>query len=183
MADKVLATMTDKKQRLLGKNCIVYLNYGESATEATPKWTAIGGQTKGNLEMSADSIDGSNKDSGGWGEEYAGTKSTELSVEGYVTKDDEAYNALKDAFINGAAVDICRFFTDSGTADRNWYHITKLSDETPHDDMVSFSLTLGGVGAPKFYKGLSTVDGVKDTAATPPTQSSGNSAGSEGKGA
>ena len=161
MADKVRATRTDTKQRLLGKNCLVYLNYGEGATEDAPKWTAIGGQTKGNLEMSADSIDGSNKDSGGWGEEYAGTKSTELSLEGYATKADGAYEALKDAFVKGEAVDICRFFSDAGTADRNWYHITKLSDETPHDDMVSFSMTLGGIGAPKFYKGLSTVDGVK----------------------
>nr|DAQ06536.1 MAG TPA: hypothetical protein [Caudoviricetes sp.] len=31
--------------------------------------------------------------------------------------------------------------------------------------MVSFSVTLGGVGAPKFYTGLTTVDGVKGPAA------------------
>lgn len=158
---KVRATMTSAKQRLVGKNCLVYLNYGEGATEAAPKWTAIGGQTKGNLDMSADSIDGSNKDSGGWGETYAGTKTTELSVEGYVTKADGAYSALKDAFVNGEAVDICRYFSDAGTADRNWYYITKLGDETPHDDMVSFSMTLGGVGAPKFYSDLTSVDSVK----------------------
>lgn len=157
---KVRAEMTNSKQRLQGKNCIVYLNYGEAATEEAPKWTAIGGQTKGDLEMSADEIDGSNKDSGGWGETYAGTKTTELSVEGYITKGDEAYDALKDAFVKGAAVDICRFFADAGEADRNWYNITKLSDETPHDDMASFTLTLGGVGAPKFYTGLQTVDDV-----------------------
>lgn len=163
MAAKVRATMTDAKHRLQGKNCIVYLNFGEGATEAAPKWSAIGGQTKGNLEMSADSIDGSNKDSGGWGETYAGTKTTELSMEGYVTKGDEAYDALKDAFVKGEAVDICRFFTDAGEADRNWYNITKLGDETPHDDMVSFSITLGGVGAPKFYTGLTTVDDVIDS--------------------
>lgn len=163
MADKVRATRTDTKQRLLGKNCLVYLNYGEGVTEAAPKWAVIGGQTKGNLDMSADSIDGSNKDSGGWGEEYAGTKTTELSIEGYTTKGDEAYAALKDAFIKGESVDVCRFFKDSGEADRNWYNITKLSDETPHDDMVSFSITLGGVGKPKFYTGLKTVDDVKDT--------------------
>lgn len=158
---KVCAKMTNSKQRLVGKNCLVYLNYGEGATEAAPKWAAIGGQTKGNLDMSADSIDGSNKDSGGWGETYTGTKTTELSVEGYITKDDDAYNALKEAFVNGEAVDICRYFADAGTAERNWYNITKLSDETPHDDMVSFSMTLGGIGAPKFYKGLTSVDGVK----------------------
>ena len=80
-----------------------------------------------------------------------------------MTKGDAAYDALKDAFVKGEAVDICRFFTDAGEADRNWYNITKLGDETPHDDMVSFSITLGGVGAPKFYTGLTTVDGVKDS--------------------
>lgn len=166
MADEVLATMTNTKTRLVGKNCIVYINFGVGATEASPVWSPIGGQTKGDMDMSADTIDGSNKDSGGWGETYAGTKSTEIKIEGYVTKDDKAFAAFKQAFVDGKPVDICRYFSDAGEADRIWANITKFGDETPHDDMVSFSATVGGIGAPKFYKNLKTVDDVKDTASS-----------------
>lgn len=162
--------------KLLGKEVLLYINYGEGATEAAPVWTLIGGQTTADLDMSADSIDASNKSSGGWGENYAGIKSTELDLEGILCKSDEGYAALKDAFIHGEAVDICRFAAD-GTADRNWYTITEISDSTPHDDTATFTVTLNGIGAPKFYTGLSTVDDVKGTitSATTTTTTSGTS--------
>ena len=83
-------------------------------------------------------------------------------MDGIINKNDEGYAALKDAFVKGEAVDLCRYATD-GTADRNWYNITELSDETPHDDMATFSLTAGGVGKPKFYTGLQSVDDVTGT--------------------
>ena len=150
------AATADKR---LGKEVLLYLNYGEGATEAAPVWCLIGGQTTADLDMSADSIDATNKASGGWGEAYAGIKSTELSLEGIICKSDEGYAALKDAFIKGESVDVCRYAAD-GTADRNWYTITKLSDSTPHDDTATFSITLNGLGAPTFYKGAETVDKV-----------------------
>ena len=156
---KVRPTRSVSIDKLVGKNVLVYINFGESATEASPVWCLIGGQRNGNLTMSADDIDASNKSSGGWGETYPGIKSTELSLEGIINCGDEGYAALKDAFIKGEAVDICRYASD-GTADRNWYNITELSDETPHDDMATFSATLGGVGKPKFYSNLTSINDV-----------------------
>lgn len=156
---KVRATRSVVQDKLVGKNVLVYIDFGETATEEAPKWTLIGGQRSGSLSMTADDIDASNKTSGGWGETYPGTKSTELSINGIINTKDEGFAALKDAFIKGEAVDICRYASD-GTADRNWYNITELSDETPHDDMATFSVTLGGVGAPKFYTGLTGIDAV-----------------------
>ena len=147
-------------RKLMGKEVLLYLNFGEGATEEAPVWTLIGGQTTADLDMSADDIDASDKNSNGWGETEAGLKTTELSLEGIICNNDEGYAALKDAFIKGEAVDICRYAAD-GTADRNWYSITELSDETPHDDMATFSVTLAGIGEPKFYKGLSSVDEVQ----------------------
>lgn len=147
------------QDKLLGKEVLVYLNYGEGATEAKPVWTQVGGQTTADYDMSADSIDATNKTSGGWGETYAGNKSTELSLEGIVCKSDEAYEQLQAAFMAGDAVDICRFRGD-GRAERNWYSITELSDETPHDDTSTFKLTLNGLGKPTFYKDCKTVDNV-----------------------
>ncbi len=162
---KVRVTKADGSNKLLGKNVLLYLNYGEGATEAAPKWTMIGGQTTADLDMSADDIDISDKNSNGWGETEAGIKSTELSLEGIICNGDEGYAALKDAFIKGEAVDICRYASD-GTADRNWYSITELSDETPHDDAATFSCTLSGKGEPKFYENLTSVDDVKDKVVT-----------------
>ena len=159
---KVRPTRSVTIDKLVGKNVLVYINFGEGATEAAPVWTLIGGQRSASLSMTADDIDASNKASSGWGETYAGTRSTELSMDGIINKQDEGYAALKDAFVKGEAVDLCRYATD-GTADRNWYNITELSDETPHDDMATFSLTAGGAGKPKFYTGLSSVDDVTGT--------------------
>ncbi len=156
---KVRAARSVSVDKLVGKNVLVYINYGESASEASPVWTLIGGQRSASLSMTADDIDASNKSSGGWGETYAGLKSTELTMDGIINKNDEGYAALKDAFVAGEAVDLCRYASD-GTADRNWYNITELSDETPHDDMATFSMTAGGVGKPKFYSSLTSVNDV-----------------------
>ena len=72
MADKVRAKLAAVHTKLEGKYVLVYLNFGESATEASPKWAMIGGQKSGDLDLSADSIDASDKTSGGWGEKYPG---------------------------------------------------------------------------------------------------------------
>ncbi|WP_418695809.1 phage tail tube protein [Acidaminococcus intestini] len=165
MATKARAKLAANYQKLEGKYVLVYLNYGEGATEESPKWALVGGQKSGNLDMSADSIDASDKTSGGWGEKYPGIKSTELSIEGNILGGDEAYQALKEAFIAGEPVDICRYDSKNKKADRNWYSITELGDETPHDDVATFSLKLEGIGAPKFYESLTSVDSVGTTPA------------------
>ena len=156
---KVRPTRSTAEDKLVGKNVLVYINYGEGATEAAPVWTLIGGQRSASLSMTADDIDATNKTSGGWGETYAGIKSTTLSIDGIIRNADDGYGALKDAYIDGEAVDICRFATD-GTAERNWYNITELSCEAPYNDMATFSVTLGGVGEPHFYSGLEDIDDV-----------------------
>ena len=165
MATKARAKLAANYQKLEGKYVLVYLNYGEGATEESPKWALVGGQKSGNLDMSADSIDASDKTSGGLGEKYPGIKSTELSIEGNILGGDEAYQALKEAFIAGEPVDICRYDSKNKKADRNWYSITELGDETPHDDVATFSLKLEGIGAPKFYESLTSVDSVGTTPA------------------
>ena len=156
---KVRPIRSALEDKLVGKNVLLYINYGEGATEAAPVWTLVGGQRTASLSMSADAIDATNKTSGGWGETYAGIKSTQLSFEGIINKNDDGYAALKDAYIKGEAVDLCRYATD-GTAERNWYNITELSDEAPYNDMATFSITAGGIGQPRFYSGLTSINDV-----------------------
>lgn len=63
---KVRATRSVTADKLVGKNVLVYINFGEGATEAAPVWTLIGGQRSASLSMTADDIDASNKASSGW---------------------------------------------------------------------------------------------------------------------
>ncbi len=154
---KVRPTRSASEDKLRGKDVLAYLNYGEGATESSPVWFLLGGQRNADMSRTAESIDASNKSSGGWGETYPGIRNTELSVECIQGKNDEGYAILKDAFNSGEAVDICRYASD-GTAVRNWYHITDLSDATPHDDMVTYTMKLGGVGKPKEYSSLTSVN-------------------------
>ena len=156
---KVRPTRSALEDKLVGKNVLLYINFGEGATEAAPVWTLIGGQRTASLSMTADGIDATNKASGGWGETYAGIKSTQLSFDGIINKNDDGYAALKDAYIKGEPVDLCRYATD-GTAERNWYNITDLSDEAPYNDMATFSCTAGGLGKPRFYSGLTSINDV-----------------------
>lgn len=160
---KVRPAYNASADKLKGKDVLVYINYGETATYEAPVWCLIGGQTDAKYDIKADSIDGSNKSSNGWGETYAGIKTTELDLEGVRCKSDEGLVALRDAFVNDEKVDIVRYATD-GTAERNWYSITDFSDSTPHDDMATFSVTLEGVGKPKFYSGLLAITDVKGSA-------------------
>lgn len=156
---KVRATRSDVTDKLLGKGALAYLNFGESATESSPVWALFGAQRSGNLSLTADEIDASNKSSGGWGDTLPGMKSSELSIDCIMLVGDEIYKELRDAYENDEAVDVCRYKSD-GTADRNWYTITELSDETPHDDVVTFSVTLKGKGKPKRYTNLTSINDV-----------------------
>ena len=81
--------MKSTSEKLLGKNVLVFLNYGEAASEESPKWTLIGGQRSADYSASAEEIDLTDKTSGGYGDAEAGVKSTELTVELIVTSMEE----------------------------------------------------------------------------------------------
>jgi TP901-1 family phage major tail protein len=137
------------QNKLRGKDVLVFLNYGEGATYAAPVWALIGGQRNAGLSMSADEIDLSDKTSGGFGETDQGIKSTEISLEGLIVTGSPVLKEIKAAFLAGEAVDILRWAKD-GTSDRNWYSITEFSDDAPHDDAVTITITLKGMGEPTF---------------------------------
>lgn len=69
-----------------GKDYLIYLNTGE--TEATPVWTLLGGQRSGDLARKADSIDASNKTSGGWKSSLAGLREWSIDLESVVILND-----------------------------------------------------------------------------------------------
>lgn len=134
-------------EKLLGKNVLVFENYGENATYDVPVWSLLGGQRTASFTNSADEIDLSDKNSGGYGQADQGIKSTELELELLVMPGDKSVQQLYDAYEKGEAVDILRW-SKNGRSIRNWYSITEMSEEASHDDAATLSISLKGLGQP-----------------------------------
>ena len=50
---KVRPTRSATEDKLVGKNVLLYINYGDGATESAPVWCLVGGQRNANLSMTA----------------------------------------------------------------------------------------------------------------------------------
>ena len=111
---------------------------------------AIGGQKGASLSRSAETIDVSDKTSGGWSESIMGMKSWSLDCEGFVTLGDEGFEALYTAFDERTPLEVD---IKVGGADGYTYTgevvITDFPEEFPMDDAVTYSLTLQGASALK----------------------------------
>lgn len=150
---KVRPTMDEVAKSLLGKNVLAFLNYGDSATFASPKWVLIGGQRSADYSASADEIDVTDKTSGGYGDYEAGLKTIELTIELICKPGDETIKELQDAFEKDEAVDILRW-ASTGRSIRNWYSITSIEESAAHDDAATLSLSLKGKGAPTYTENM-----------------------------
>ncbi len=140
-------------EKLLGKNVLVFLNYGESATEAAPVWALLGGQRSASFTASAEEIDVSDKTSGGYGETLPGLKTTELEMELVIKTNDETVAQLYEAFDAGEAVDILRW-AKNGRSIRNWYSITEMNEEAAHEDGAILTVSLKGLGQPTYTEDM-----------------------------
>lgn len=137
--------MIDKK--LMGREVLVFLDFGEDATYDDPVWSLIGGQRTADFNNSADSIDTSDKNSNGYGDSEPGMKTTEISMELIIKPSDPTIAQLYDAYNNNEAVDILRW-VNGGRSTRNWYSITEMSESAAYDDASILTLTLSGKGEP-----------------------------------
>lgn len=105
----------------------------------------VGGQKGASLSRSAETIDVSDKTSGGWAESIMGLKSWSIDCEGFVVLGDEGYSLLEDAFDNREAIDVevkiggAEGYTRTGKA-----VITDFPEEYAQDSAVTFSVSLQG---------------------------------------
>ncbi len=150
---KTRATMAEQAGSLLGKNVLLFLNYGENASEASPVWTLIGGQRSADYSTSAEEIDTTDKTSGGYGDSEPGLKTAELTTEIIVKKGDETIAALQEAYEASEPVDILRW-AENGRSIRNWYTIISLEESAAHDDACILSLSLKGKGKPTYTEDM-----------------------------
>lgn len=144
-AQRPIRPVIDKK--LMGREVLVFLDFGEDATYDDPVWSLIGGQRTADFNNSADSIDTSDKNSNGYGDSEPGMKTTEISMELIIKPSDPTIAQLYDAYNNNEAVDILRW-VNGGRSTRNWYSITEMSESAAYDDASILTLTLSGKGEP-----------------------------------
>lgn len=140
---------TNASQSMAGKNLLLYIAYGEGATVESPIWNLVGGQRNSPLSMSADEIDASDKSSGGWGETLQGTKTWSIEQECVYKVNDNGFDIMRYAFLNDISVYLMRR-DKNGNAVKGFANITEFSDDNPHDDVATATVTFSGIGAPEF---------------------------------
>ena len=129
--------------KVAGKNVVLAV-YDATGTDLY----AVGGQQGLTINRSAEKIDTSDKLSGGWSSGISGMKEWSMDSDGAVVKDDPGMNALNVAFENGDFV--CLKVVNIKTGQPLYGGLAVISDfsmEAPHDDVMTWSATLEGVGA------------------------------------
>lgn len=108
-------------------------------------FVAVGGQKGASLSRSAETIDVSDKTSGGWAESIMGLKSWSVDCEGFVVLGDEAYELLEEAFDNRTPLEVeIKVGGETGYTRTGQAVITDFPEDYAQDSAVTFSLSLQG---------------------------------------
>lgn len=141
---KALAPKENARLATVGKNYFIYINTGTDE-DTGAEWTKLGGQRGGDLSRKADTIDASNKDSGGWKTTLQGLKEWSIDLDTLVMTNDEGMKALEDAFLKDQLVNLKFEYADKSYV-TGWASITEMSVSAPHDDVATYKGTLSGAG-------------------------------------
>lgn len=118
-------------------------------TGASP--SLIGASTTCSLQLTRDTRDVSNKDSGGWKAVKTGQKSWSISTEGlYNPSGTNGYIALYNAWTAGTELTLTLKSAGNPTGDYYWSGsavITSLQMNAPNEGNATFSVTFQGTGA------------------------------------
>lgn len=105
----------------------------------------VAGQKGTSLSRSAETIDVTDKDSGGYSESIVGLKSWSIETEGWVCLGNAAFDLLVDAFDKREKIEVeIKVGDEGGYTYKGQAVITDFPEEYPVDDAVSFSLSLAG---------------------------------------
>lgn len=109
-------------------------------------YTTLGGQRNATLNRSSETIEVTDKVSGGWKENLAGFKEWSIDCDGLYVVSDAAYLVLETAFSAGTAVDV-EISDGTNIHFSGKAYITDFPIEAPYDDAATYSLSLQGTGA------------------------------------
>lgn len=107
----------------------------------------VGGQRGATLNRGAETLDVSNKATGGaWKEFIAGAKEWSIDCDGILVDGDEAFATLEEKFLSGEIVKV-KIGDDTGWGYQGDAIITDFPVEAPYDDALAYSMTFQGTGA------------------------------------
>lgn len=112
----------------------------------TGTFTKVAAQRGGTLNRSADTLDASSKEDYGWANNEAGIKSWSIDCDGLFVENNQGFDDLNAAWVNGDCVRVRVRFPSGLTYVGNAI-ITDFPIEFPYDDAVTYSVTFEGKGA------------------------------------
>ena len=108
-------------------------------------YVVLGGQKGASLSRSAETIDVSDKTSGGWSEAIMGLKSWSVECDGFVTLGDEGLKLMHEAFDERKSLEIeIKVGGETGYTYTGSVVITDFPEEFSYDSAVTYSLSLQG---------------------------------------
>ncbi|HBF7594791.1 TPA: phage major tail protein, TP901-1 family [Clostridioides difficile] len=126
-------------KKVAGVDVLLKIKKDESNT------VVLGGQKGASLSRSAETIDVSDKTSGGWSEAIMGLKSWSVECDGFVTLGDEGLKLMHTAFDERKALDIeIKVGGTEGYTYTGSVVITDFPEEFSYDSAVTYSLSLQG---------------------------------------
>ena len=148
---------------LIPSDGVDFLLKVNTGTAEIPVWTVIGGQRGATLSLTAEQIDASNKQSGAWKTSVPGMMSWSIDADAVMLTDasglsiDAGRAKLLSVFASRELVHV-RYVRKDGSKFQGYAAITDLSEESPHDGVATYKITLAGAGAPEEVTGTKQVE-------------------------
>lgn len=118
----------------------------------------LGGQTGASMSRTAETIDVTDKNSGGWGSSMAGLKSYSISCDGFLILGDASQDALDKAFENRTPINFrMRIGANDDEVGKTFTgscYITDYSMDFAQDNAVTYTLELVGATPLVATKGI-----------------------------
>ncbi|MGX6970291.1 phage major tail protein, TP901-1 family [Vagococcus bubulae] len=146
--------------KIAGVDVLLYV------TDDKKKEVAVAGQTGTDLELSADTIDVTDKNSNGWKTALAGLKSWSMSSDGFVDLGENSLPLLRKSFLDRKPIPVTIRMGEStdvkGVTFSGDCYITSFPHSFKQDDAVTYSLDLEGATGLTIKEGADvTVESLK----------------------
>lgn len=142
----------------MGKQKVAGVDVLLKIADADGTLQIIGGQTGATLNREAETIDTTDKTSGGFSSAMAGIISWSIDSDGFVVLGDESFDLMEDAFLGREKFTAEIRVGDADNLNGRTYsgevYIVDLPLEFAQDDAVTYDLTLEGVGKLTTVKGI-----------------------------
>nr|DAG49942.1 MAG TPA: tail tube protein [Bacteriophage sp.] len=141
-----------------GKRKVIYINYGENATEAAPVWTKLGGLTSQTTNWNAAASTQNTKDTGYWASGAVTSKSFDLSCDVMFKRDDEGQAVIDNFMLDDTitatkgALMLLIVDLDAKTGEKIKVIPTKWTEKAEAKDVITKTLTATGISSPKIIK-------------------------------